>query len=240
MKEEIGSFMSGVECPDCHGKRLKPVSAGGDRRRQEHQRLLRAVHAGTSLKFIADNEPELTEKQKQIGGQIMKEIKNRLRLLAERGTRLPHAGPGGRHSVRRREPAHPPGDPDRQCALTGVLYVLDEPSIGLHQRDNDKLHRYVENICATSATPSSWSSTMRIPCAAADYIVDVGPGAGVHGGEIVAAGSVKDICKAKRSITGDYLSGRKRIEVPQTRRTGNGKFAHGERGHGRTICGISM
>ena len=104
-----------------------------------------------------------------------------------------------------------------------MLYVLDEPSIGLHQRDNDKLIATLKNLRDLGNTVivvEHDEDTMR----SADYIVDVGPGAGVHGGEIVAAGSVKDICKAKRSITGDYLSGRKRIEVPQTRRTGNGNF----------------
>ncbi|MCI6286886.1 excinuclease ABC subunit UvrA, partial [Acidaminococcus fermentans] len=108
-------------------------------------------------------------------------------------------------------------------ALSGVLYVLDEPSIGLHQRDNDKLIATLKNLRDLGNTVivvEHDEDTMR----SADYIVDVGPGAGVHGGEIVAAGSVKDICKAKRSITGDYLSGRKRIAVPQTRRTGNGNF----------------
>ena len=106
---------------------------------------------------------------------------------------------------------------------TGVLYVLDEPSIGLHQRDNDKLIATLKNLRDLGNTVivvEHDEDTMRN----ADYIVDVGPGAGVHGGEIVAAGSVKDICKAKRSITGDYLSGRKRIAVPQTRRTGNGNY----------------
>ena len=106
---------------------------------------------------------------------------------------------------------------------TGVLYVLDEPSIGLHQRDNDKLiatMKRLRDLGNTLIVVEHDEDTMR----SADYIVDVGPGAGVHGGEIVAAGSVKDICKAKRSITGDYLPGRKRIEVPQTRRTGNGNF----------------
>ena len=104
-----------------------------------------------------------------------------------------------------------------------MLYVLDEPSIGLHQRDNDKLIATLKNLRDLGNTVivvEHDEDTMRN----ADYIVDVGPGAGVHGGEIVAAGSVKDICKAKRSITGDYLSGRKRIEVPQTRRSGNGNF----------------
>lgn len=109
---------------------------------------------------------------------------------------------------------------------TGVLYVLDEPSIGLHQRDNDKLIATLKNLRDLGNTVivvEHDEDTMR----SADYIVDVGPGAGVHGGEIVAAGSVKDICKAKRSITGDYLSGRKRISAadpPPWQR----QFPHGE------------
>ena len=106
-------------------------------------------------------------------------------------------------------------------AIGPEIFVLDEPSIGLHQRDNDKLIATLKNLRDLGNTVivvEHDEDTMR----SADNIVDVGPGAGVHGGEIVAAGSVKDICKATRSITGDYLSGRKRIAVPQTRRTGNG------------------
>ena len=172
------------------------------------------------LKFIAENEPNLTEKQKQIGGQIMKEIRNRLQFLQSVGldylTLARAAGTlSGGESQRIRLTTQ------IGSALSGVLYVLDEPSIGLHQRDNDKLIATLKNLRDLGNTVivvEHDEDTMR----SADYIVDVGPGAGVHGGEIVAAGSVKDICKAKRSITGDYLSGRKRIAVPQTRRTGNG------------------
>lgn len=107
-------------------------------------------------------------------------------------------------------------------ALTGVLYVLDEPSIGLHQRDNDKLIatlKHLRDMGNTLIVVEHDEDTMR----QADFLVDIGPGAGVHGGEVVAAGSVEDVCKVERSITGDYLSGRKKIEVPQHRREGNGK-----------------
>ena len=152
----------------------------------------------------------------------MKEIKNRLQFLQSVGldylTLARAAGTlSGGESQRIRLTTQ------IGSALSGVLYVLDEPSIGLHQRDNDKLIATLKNLRDLGNTVivvEHDEDTMR----SADYIVDVGPGAGVHGGEIVAAGSVKDICKAKRSITGDYLSGRKRIEVPQTRRTGNGNF----------------
>ena len=224
MKEEIGSFMSGVECPDCHGKRLKPVvlavTIGGKNISDFCEMSIR-----DELKFIADNEPNLTEKQKQIGGQIMKEIKNRLQFLQSVGldylTLARSAGTlSGGESQRIRLTTQ------IGSALSGVLYVLDEPSIGLHQRDNDKLIATLKNLRDLGNTVivvEHDEDTMR----SADYIVDVGPGAGVHGGEIVAAGSVKDICKAKRSITGDYLSGRKRIEVPQTRRPHLKKIAGG-------------
>ena len=221
MKEEIGSFMSGVECPDCHGKRLKPVVLAvtiGDKNISDFCEM----SIRDELKFIAENEPNLTEKQKQIGGQIMKEIRNRLQFLQSVGldylTLARSAGTlSGGESQRIRLTTQ------IGSALSGVLYVLDEPSIGLHQRDNDKLIATLKNLRDLGNTVivvEHDEDTMR----SADYIVDVGPGAGVHGGEIVAAGSVKDICKAKRSITGDYLSGRKRIAVPQTRRTGNGNY----------------
>ena len=219
MKEEIGSFMSGVECPDCHGRRLKPVVLAvtiGDKNISEFCEM----SIRDELRFIAENEPNLTEKQKQIGGQIMKEIKNRLQFLQSVGldylTLARSAGTlSGGESQRIRLTTQ------IGSALSGVLYVLDEPSIGLHQRDNDKLIATLKNLRDLGNTVivvEHDEDTMR----SADYIVDVGPGAGVHGGEIVAAGTVKDICKAKRSITGDYLSGRKRIPVPEIRRAGNG------------------
>ena len=108
-------------------------------------------------------------------------------------------------------------------ALSGVLYVLDEPSIGLHQRDNDKLIATLKNLRDLGNTVIVVEHDEGYHAQRGLYR-GCGPRRGVHGGEIVAAGSVKDICKAKRSITGDYLSGRKRIAVPQTRRTGNGNF----------------
>ena len=206
-------------CPDCHGQRLKPVVLAvtiGDKNISQFCEM----SIRDELEFIRQNEPNLTEKQQQIGGQIMKEIKNRLQFLQSVGldylTLARAAGTlSGGESQRIRLTTQ------IGSALSGVLYVLDEPSIGLHQRDNDKLIATLKNLRDLGNTVivvEHDEDTMR----SADYIVDVGPGAGVHGGEIVAAGSVKDICKAKRSITGDYLSGRKRIAVPQTRRTGNG------------------
>ena len=220
IKEEIAGVMSSVDCPDCHGQRLKPivlaVTVGGLNISQFCEMSIRQ-----ELEFIHANEDKLTERERQIGGQIMKEIRSRLEFLQSVGldylTLARSAGTlSGGESQRIRLTTQ------IGSALSGVLYVLDEPSIGLHQRDNNKLIdtlKHLRDLGNTVIVVEHDEDTMR----AADYIVDVGPGAGVHGGEIVATGSVKNICRAKRSITGDYLSGRKRIAVPATRRPGNGQ-----------------
>lgn len=219
VKEELSGFMSAVECPDCHGHRLKPivlgVTVGGLNISQFCEMSIREA-----LAFIAENDSKLSEKEHQIGDQVLKEIKARLQFLQSVGldylTLSRAAGSLSGGESQRIRLATQIGS-----ALTGVLYVLDEPSIGLHQRDNDKLIATLKNLRDlgnTVVVVEHDEDTMRN----ADYIVDIGPGAGVHGGEVVAAGTVRDICKAKRSITGDYLSGRKRIAVPATRRLGNG------------------
>ena len=215
MKEEIGSFMSGVECPDCHGKRLKPVvlavTIGGKNISDFCEMSIR-----DELKFIADNEPNLTEKQKQIGGQIMKEIKNRLQFLQSVGldylTLARSAGTlSGGESQRIRLTTQ------IGSALSGVLYVLDEPSIGLHQRDNERLIATLErlrDLGNTVIVVEHDEDTIR----SADFVVDMGPGAGEHGGDIVAIGTPEEIMRTEGSLTADYLSGRRRIEVPEKRR----------------------
>ena len=220
MKEEIAGVMSGVDCPACRGQRLKPVvlavTVGGVNISQFCEMSIRE-----ELDFLRDSADKLTEKERQIGGQILKEIRSRLEFLQSVGldylTLARSAGTlSGGESQRIRLTTQ------IGSALSGVLYVLDEPSIGLHQRDNNKLIdtlKHLRDLGNTVIVVEHDEDTIR----AADYIVDVGPGAGVHGGEIVAAGSVKTICRAKRSITGDYLSGRKRIAVPETRRPGSGQ-----------------
>ncbi len=219
MKEEIAGVMNGVPCPDCHGQRLKPivlaVTVGGINIMDFCEMSIR-----DELQFIRDREPLLTEKEHKIGDQIFKEIKERLGFLQSVGleylTLSRAAGTLSGGESQRIRLATQIGS-----ALTGVLYVLDEPSIGLHQRDNDKLIatlKRLRDLGNTVIVVEHDEDTMR----AADYIVDIGPGAGVHGGEVVAAGSIADICRAKRSITGDYLSGRRRIALPATRRPGNG------------------
>lgn len=218
MKEEIATVMNGVECPDCHGKRLKPtslaVTVGG-----VNISDLCEMSVRQELNFI--NDIQLTDQEHRIGDGILKEVRERLGFLQSVGLdyltlSCGASGLSGGESQRIRLATQ------IGSALTGVLYVLDEPSIGLHQRDNDKLIatlKRLRDLGNTLVVVEHDEDTMR----QADYIVDIGPGAGVHGGEVVAEGSVEDICKAPCSITGAYLSGRKRIEVPATRRKGNGK-----------------
>ena len=219
MKEEIGSFMSGVECPDCHGQRLKPVVLAvtiGDKNISQFCEM----SIRDELEFIKQNEPNLTEKQRQIGGQIMKEIKNRLQFLQSVGldylTLARAAGTlSGGESQRIRLTTQ------IGSALSGVLYVLDEPSIGLHQRDNDMLletMKHLRDLGNTLLVVEHDEDTML----AADYIVDIGPGAGAHGGQVVACGTAEEIMKNKNSVTGAYLSGRIKIPVPTERRKPTG------------------
>ena len=221
MKEEIGSFMSGVECPDCHGQRLKPVVLAvtiGDKNISQFCEM----SIRDELEFIRQNEPNLTEKQQQIGGQIMKEIKNRLQFLQSVGldylTLARAAGTlSGGESQRIRLTTQ------IGSALSGVLYVLDEPSIGLHQRDNDKLIATLKNLRDLGNTVivvEHDEDTMR----AADYLIDIGPGAGAHGGQVMAAGTPEEVMANPNSLTGQYLSGKKSIPVPETRRPGSGAF----------------
>ncbi len=219
MKEEIQGVMTAVNCPDCHGNRLKPtslaVTVGGINISQFTQMSIRE-----ELQFIQNL--QLTDREHQIADGILKEIRERLGFLQNVG--LDYL------TLARNSATLSGGESQRirlatqiGSALTGVLYVLDEPSIGLHQRDNAKLIatlKRLRDLGNTLIVVEHDEETMR----EADWIVDIGPGAGVHGGELVAEGTVQDICAAPRSITGAYLSGRKKIEVPRTRRSGNGKF----------------
>ncbi len=219
MKEEIALTMSSEECPACHGRRLKPtslaVTVGGVNIADFCE-----MSVNEELEFVKT--AKVSDREQLIGAAIFKEVRERLGFLQSVGL--------GYLTLSRGASSLSGGESQRirlatqiGSALTGVLYVLDEPSIGLHQRDNDKLiatMKRLRDLGNTLIVVEHDEDTMR----KADYIVDVGPGAGVHGGEIVAAGSIADICRAKRSITGDYLSGRKFVEVPPTRRPGNGKL----------------
>ena len=219
VKEEIALVMSSEECPTCHGQRLKPtslaVTVGGINIAQFCD-----MSVNEELKFIQT--AKVSERDEVIAASIFKEVKERLGFLKSVGL--------GYLTLSRGASSLSGGESQRirlatqiGSALTGVLYVLDEPSIGLHQRDNDKLiatMKRLRDLGNTLIVVEHDEDTMR----QADYIVDVGPGAGVHGGEIVAAGSVEDICNAPRSVTGEYLSGRKFVEVPTAHRSGNGKM----------------
>lgn len=217
IKDEIEGYMSNNPCPKCHGARLKPealaVTVGG-KNIYEFCRM----SITDELKFI--DELKLSEKDEIISNQILKEIKSRLKFLIDVGldylnlSRTAGTLSGG--ESQRIRLATQIGS-----SLVGVLYILDEPSIGLHQRDNDKLIetlKHLRDIGNTLVVVEHDEDTMR----AADFIVDIGPGAGEHGGEIVAAGTLRDIMKCKKSITGQYLSGVKKIEVPAIRRKSNG------------------
>lgn len=218
MREEITTWMNAVDCPECHGDRLKPESlsvlVGG----MNISQLCR-MSVAAMIDFF-DN-LQLTEKQEKISHQVIKEIRSRLEFLKNVGldyltlSRASATLSGG--ESQRIRLATQIGS-----SLMGVLYILDEPSIGLHQRDNDKLIgtlQHLRDLGNTVIVVEHDEDTML----ASDYIVDIGPGAGVHGGEVVCAGSLQQIMDCEQSITGQYLSGRKRIPVPQTRRSGNGK-----------------
>ena len=218
-KDEISDYMSEVECPECHGQRLRKEAlsvtvAGKNIDEFCNMSVTQALRFTESM--------SLTPRENMIAEQILKEIKSRLGFLQSVGLdylRLSRASStlSGGESQRIRLATQ------IGSSLVGVLYILDEPSIGLHQRDNDRLIATLKNlrdIGNTVIVVEHDEDTMR----AADYIVDVGPGAGVHGGEIVAAGTVDDIIKSERSITGKYLSGEMKIPVPKKRRKQNGKF----------------
>ena len=218
VKAELEESMSQIPCPDCHGKRLKPaalaVTVGGLNIAQFCE--LSVVDA---LKFV--DGLVLSDREKIIAERILKEIRSRLGFLNSVGL--------GYLSLSRSAATLSGGESQRirlatqiGSSLMGVLYILDEPSIGLHQRDNGKLIatlKRLRDLGNTLIVVEHDEETMR----AADYIIDIGPGAGVNGGNVVAQGTVEDICACPESVTGQYLSGKKFIPVPAKRRKGSGK-----------------
>ena len=218
-KEEIEQCMSEIPCPQCRGRRLKKealaVTVGG---LSIYEFTEKSVT--DALDFM--EKLELTGQKKLIASQILKEIRSRLDFLRSVGlqylTLSRAAGSLSGGEAQRIRLATQIGS-----SLMGVLYILDEPSIGLHQRDNAKLIatlKRLRDLGNTLIVVEHDTETML----AADHIIDIGPGAGVHGGELVAQGTVEDICAAPRSVTGQYLSGRRSIPVPAKRRPGNGYF----------------
>ncbi|MCI8399702.1 MAG: excinuclease ABC subunit UvrA [Oscillibacter sp.] len=217
-KRELEEMMAECPCPDCKGRRLKKESLAvtvGDR----------DIDALTRLSVVDElawvDALTLTDQQRLIADRILKEIKSRLGFLQSVGlgylTLSRSAGTLSGGESQRIRLATQIGS-----SLMGVLYILDEPSIGLHQRDNDKLLgtlRNLQNLGNTLLVVEHDEDTMR----EADYLIDIGPGAGIHGGQVVAAGTPEEVMANPDSLTGQYLSGRKKIPVPEKRRTGNGK-----------------
>jgi excinuclease ABC subunit A len=218
IKGEIEQYMSNDSCPKCKGARLKKevlaVTVGG-----KNIYEFTSMSIKEELEFI--NGVEFSEKNKLISEQIIKEIKNRLQFLLDVG--LDYL------SLSRNSGTLSGGESQRirlatqiGSALMGVLYILDEPSIGLHQRDNDRLIHTLKNlrdVGNTVVVVEHDEDTMK----EADYIVDIGPGAGEHGGEVVVAGTLDEVKACEKSITGQYLTGRKSIQIPVARRKGNGQ-----------------
>ena len=218
-RKELEELMAECPCPECKGRRLKKESLAvtvGD------LDIFSFTEMSVTDELAWCEKLELTEQQMRIAARILKEIKSRLGFLQSVGL--------GYLTLSRSAATLSGGESQRirlatqiGSSLMGVLYILDEPSIGLHQRDNDKLLATLKNLRDLGNTllvVEHDEDTMR----AADYLIDIGPGAGVHGGEVVAAGTPEEVMANPNSLTGQYLSGKKKIPVPTERRTGNGKF----------------
>ena len=219
MRASIESCMAETACPDCHGARLRPevlaVTVGGLNISE-----FTALPITEELAFL--DKLALSEKDAKIADSILREVRSRLHFLQSVGLQY--------LTLARSAATLSGGESQRirlatqiGSSLMGVLYILDEPSIGLHQRDNDKLLatlKRLRDLGNTLIVVEHDEDTMR----AADYIVDIGPGAGVHGGRVVAAGTPAEVMANEASLTGQYLSGKKKIETPKTRRAGNGKL----------------
>lgn len=219
MKARIEDYMTEITCSKCHGARLKDEYLSV---RINGLNISEVTNMPISEAVKWFDELKLNESEKIIGEEVLKEIKERLKFLQNVGLEY--------LTLSRASGTLSGGESQRirlatqiGSALVGVVYVLDEPSIGLHQRDNDKLLaslRGLTDIGNTLIIVEHDEDTMRM----SDYIVDIGPGAGIHGGEIVAEGTLEDICKEERSITGQYLSGKKKIIVPEKRREAKGNI----------------
>ena len=212
-KQEYETFMRITPCPECRGQRLKPTSLAVT---VADKNIYEITNLSIEKLAVFLEDMQLSEQQLLIGRQILKEIRSRVSFLVEVGlnyltlSRATGSLSGG--EAQRIRLATQIGS-----GLVGVAYILDEPSIGLHQRDNEKLLgtlRHLRDLGNTVIVVEHDEDTMR----AADYLVDIGPGAGEHGGEVVACGTVADVIACERSITGAYLSGRKKIPVPQQRK----------------------
>ncbi len=236
-KDDISAVMSDVDCPVCKGRRLKPevlsVTVGG-----KNIMELTDLSVANSLDFLS--QLQLTEREATIAARIVKEIRERLGFLKNVGleylTLSRSAGTLSGGESQRIRLATQIGS-----YLMGVLYILDEPSIGLHQRDNDKLIatlKRLRDLGNTLVVVEHDDDTIL----AADYVVDIGPGAGVNGGNVVYSGDVKGLLACEKSVTGQYLSGKRCIPLPPERRSGNGSYltVHGAREHNLKDIDVSF
>lgn len=220
-KTELESLMTVNDCPECHGARLNKEALHITVSNKNIDEICR-MSIQEEYEFVSSLDDCFSPTEMMIAKPILKEIKERLNFLISVGLNY--------LSLSRSSGTLSGGESQRirlatqiGSSLMGVLYILDEPSIGLHQKDNAKLIetlKHLRDIGNTLIVVEHDEETMY----AADYIVDIGPGAGIHGGEVVCTGSVEDIKKCENSVTGQYLSGRKKIPVPEVRREGNGKF----------------
>ena len=236
MREELGKFQTAQPCETCEGKRLKPealsVKVGG----ADISSITR-LSVADAVEWFGALDSQLTSQQSQIARAILKEINERLGFLNNVGLdylnldRTSGTLSGGESQRIRLASQIGSG-------LSGVLYVLDEPSIGLHQRDNDMLLatlKRLRDLGNTVIVVEHDEDAIRT----ADHVVDLGPGAGVHGGEIVAQGTLQDILSSKDSLTGQYLSGTRRIEVPKQRRKGNGHHVTVHNARANNLRGVT-
>jgi len=218
MRERIHSFMGSTPCPGCNGERLSPLSlsvtVGG-------KNISEVTHLSIAKTFMFLSKLKLSDREKEIARQILKELNNRLSFLINVGIEY--------LTLDRKSGTLSGGEAQRirlatqiGSQLVGVLYILDEPSIGLHQKDNKKLIETLKNLRDLGNTVLVVEHD-RETILAADYVLDLGPGAGVAGGEVVAAGTPKQIMKNKKSLTGAYLTGTQQIPLPPSRRRGNGR-----------------
>ncbi len=236
-REEIEKYMTMTPCPACGGARLKPFPLAVKIKGKNIYEFT-CMSIEDELKFVEDLYLELNGFKLQIAKQILDEIRARLRFLKDVGLSY--------LDLARRAGTLSGGEAQRirlatqiGSGLSGVLYVLDEPSIGLHQRDNDRLIKTLiklRNLGNTLIVVEHDEDTIRN----ADYIVDIGPKAGVNGGKVIGCGSVDDIIKAKGSITGKYLSGEKYIPIPEKVREGNGEFLHVKNAHINNLKNIDV
>ncbi len=228
-------FMAIHECSACHGMRLRPEALGVTVGGKNIYELCK-LSVAESIKFF--DELELTESEAQIATQILKEIRARLRFLRDVGLEY--------LTMERSAESLSGGEAQRirlatqiGSALCGVMYILDEPSIGLHQRDNQRLIDTLLNLRDNGNTVivvEHDEQTLRT----ADYLIDLGPGAGVNGGRIVAAGTPDEVAKVKESLTGQYLAGTLRMDIPTKRRTGNGNFIQIHNAREHNLKGIDI